>query len=121
MSAKKRAARSKSRTGAEFPHRRPAKPALGRGRVQLAARRAFVCGDTISTADAAMFAYCRKTLVHGRRLAPHDYRLLRQALALIAIPIGRGDGTRKANAVAATGCDMSATRWKYANESKGYA
>jgi hypothetical protein len=34
-------------------------------------------------------AYCRKTLLHGRRLDPQDYRMARKALALIAAPIGR--------------------------------
>ena len=71
---------------------RPAQPGLGRGKVQLAAKRAFVCGEVISTADVAQFAYCHKTLLHGRRLEPHDYRLARRALALIATPIGRGGG-----------------------------
>jgi hypothetical protein len=51
-----------------------------------------VCGDTISTRDAAMFAYARKYLLHGRRLEPHDYRRIRQALSRIAVPIGRGNG-----------------------------
>jgi hypothetical protein len=76
---------------------RPAQPGLGRGRVQLAAHRSFVCGDdVISTADAAMFAYCRKYLMLGRRLEPHDYRLVRRALSLIATPIGRGGGRGRA-------------------------
>jgi hypothetical protein len=39
-----------------------------------------------------MFAFARKTLLQGRKLEPHDYRLARRALELIAIPIGRGEG-----------------------------
>jgi hypothetical protein len=81
----------KPRSQRKIPQR-PERPALGRGRVQIGARRAFVCGEIISTADAAQFAYCRKTLLHGRQLEPHDYRLVRRALELIAVPIGRGGG-----------------------------
>src|SRR5262249_48976861 len=39
-----------------------------------------------------MLGLARKQLLHGGRLAPHDYRLARRALALIAEPIGRGGG-----------------------------
>jgi hypothetical protein len=68
---------------------RLAKPAKGRGRVQRAARRLFYTQATISTASVAAFAYAKKTLLRGRRLAPEDYRHVRRALAEIAIPIGR--------------------------------
>jgi len=74
------------------PPQRPARPGLNRGRVQLAAQRTFVLADTISTADAAMFAYARMYLLRGRRLKPHDYRHLRRVLSLIAVPVGRGSG-----------------------------
>jgi glutathione S-transferase len=74
----------------------PQRPAANCGRVQLAADRAFVVGDVISTADAAAFAYARKTLLHGRKLEPHDYRLVRRALMLIARPIGRSGGRGRA-------------------------
>jgi hypothetical protein len=37
-------------------------------------------------------AYARKMLIHGRRPEPHDYRLARRALELIADRIGRGGG-----------------------------
>jgi hypothetical protein len=43
----------------------------------------------LSTADVADLAFARKRLLHGRRLEPHDYRLVRRALELIADPIGR--------------------------------
>jgi hypothetical protein len=75
---------------------RPPRPGLGRGRVQLAANRAFVCGDVITTADAAQTAFVRKLLILGRRLEPHDYRTVRRALRLMATPIGRGGGRGRA-------------------------
>jgi hypothetical protein len=46
----------------------------------------------LSTADVVEVAFARKQLLHGRRLEPHDYRLARRALELIAEPIGRGGG-----------------------------
>jgi len=60
--------------------------------VQRAARRAALGRQLLSTADVVALAYCRKKLLHGRRIEPHDYRLARRALELIAEPIGRGDG-----------------------------
>jgi hypothetical protein len=63
-------------------------PGRNRGRVQRAARRAFYGGGTVTTADVVQMAYARKLLIHGRRAQPHDYRLARAALRLIADPIG---------------------------------
>jgi hypothetical protein len=79
-----------------MPQRLP-QPGLNRGRVQRAARRAaavsgFSKNPLLSTADVAALAFARKRLLHGRRLEPHDYRLARRALELIADPIGRGGG-----------------------------
>jgi hypothetical protein len=71
---------------------RPAKPALGRGRIQKAARRAALGRQLLSTADVCELAFVRKRLLHGRRLEPRDYRLARAALRLIADPIGRDGG-----------------------------
>jgi hypothetical protein len=71
---------------------RPAKAAKGNGRIQRAARRGFIGGGEITTADVTQIAYCRKVLLHGRRLEKHDYRLARAALRLIADPIGRAGG-----------------------------
>jgi hypothetical protein len=48
--------------------------------------------DVLTTADVAELAFARKRLLHGRRLEPHDYRLARRALELIADPVGRGGG-----------------------------
>ena len=72
----------------KIPQRSP-KPGLNRGRVQVSARRAFYGGRTVTTADLVQMAYARKMLIHGRRPEPHDYRLARAALRLIADPIGR--------------------------------
>jgi hypothetical protein len=72
----------------KMPHRLP-QPGLGRGRVQRAARRASLLADVVSTADVAELAFARKRLLHGRRLEPHDYRLARRALELIADSVGR--------------------------------
>jgi hypothetical protein len=68
---------------------RPAKPALGRGRLQIAARRCFYGADVVSTSEVAQSAYVRRLLMEGRRLRPHYYRRIRRALESIATPIGR--------------------------------
>jgi hypothetical protein len=57
--------------------------------VQRVAVRLSHLQSILSTADVCAIAYCRKTLLHGRRLDPQDYRMARKALALIAAPIGR--------------------------------
>lgn len=71
-----------------MPQRLP-RPALNRGRVQIAARRAAIGREVLTTSDVVRMAYCRKLLLHGRKLEAHDYRLARRALKLIAEPIGR--------------------------------
>ena len=55
-------------------------------------RRLFYVQSIVATANVVAFAYARKTLLHGRRLEPHDYWHARRVLALIAEPIGRGGG-----------------------------
>jgi hypothetical protein len=54
--------------------------------VQRAAVRLSHLQSVLSTADVCAIAYCRKMLLHGRRLDPQDYRMARKALALIAAP-----------------------------------
>src|SRR5262249_15316526 len=73
---------------------RPPKPALGRGRCQVAAERAaFVLGGgTFTTADVAQWCYASRILLHGKRLRPAHYATVRRALELIATPIGRASG-----------------------------
>jgi hypothetical protein len=72
---------------------RPPKPALGRGRLEVAARRVPWIGDgTTTTAIAASYGYARK-LHQGRGLTPRDYEAVRRALrSLGAVPVGRGGG-----------------------------
>jgi hypothetical protein len=62
--------------------------------VQLAAVRLSRLQSILSTADVCAIADCRKTLLHGRRPDPQDYRMARKALALIAAPIGRSSRGR---------------------------
>jgi hypothetical protein len=75
----------------KFPQR-PPKPALGRGRLQIAARRGFYSNDVVTTGEIAQAAFVRRLLLHGQRLRPDHYRQVRRVLAAIAIPIGRGGG-----------------------------
>ena len=67
-----------------MPHR-PAKPALNRGRLQIAARRLFLLSDVVATSDVTAAGYPQK-----QRLMPHDYKAARRALARIAVPVGYG-------------------------------
>jgi hypothetical protein len=61
---------------------RPAKPALGSGRLQRACRRAFVAHDgTITTRIAVEWCYSRQMLNDGLR--PEYYASVRDALASI--------------------------------------
>jgi len=41
------------------PPQRPPQPGKGRGRLQIAARRAFLLADVVSTSVVADAAYCR--------------------------------------------------------------
>ena len=71
---------------------RPAKPALGRGRLQVAARRALILGDGMATtAQIAEWAYVRK-VVRGESLDSYNYQRVRRVLAEIAEPVGRAGG-----------------------------
>jgi hypothetical protein len=74
--------------GDKIPQR-PPKPGLNRGRGEVSARRAFYGGGTVTTPDVVQMAYARKMLICGRRPEPHDFRLARRALELIAVRIGR--------------------------------
>jgi len=58
--------------------RKPARPALGRGRVQVLARRALRVLGEASTSEIMHWAYCRKHL-RGERLANHANRSTRRA------------------------------------------
>jgi hypothetical protein len=66
---------------------RPAKPALGRGRVQRAARRELMLRDVVTTADVARRAFCRK-----QKFRPDEYGAARRALERLAERHGRDRG-----------------------------
>jgi len=72
--------------------RRLPKPAMGRGRLQRAARRALLAhGGTATTVEVAQWAYVRK-VVRGERLDDDDRRHVRRALDQIAERVGRAGG-----------------------------
>jgi hypothetical protein len=58
---------------------RPAKPALGNGRLQRLARRVLIVLGTASTPQVMEWTCCRKRF-RGRRIECHDYRAARRAL-----------------------------------------
>jgi hypothetical protein len=73
-------------------HLRPAKPALGRGRLQVQIRRAFVAAgvDTLPASAVYDWCYARRRLMHGKPLTmPHRYSVWR-ILVTIADPVERG-------------------------------
>jgi hypothetical protein len=72
----------------KIPQRLP-KPALGRGKLQIAAKRCFYAADVVSTAEVAQSAYVRRILMEGWRVRSDSYRRIRRVLAEIATPIGR--------------------------------
>ena len=63
---------------------RPAKPALGRGRVQRAALRALRLFGTVTTSQIMPWAFPRK-VYRGERLANHDYRSARRVLIAVSV------------------------------------
>ena len=69
--------------------RRPARPALGNGRVQRACRRAFWAHETPSTSDIIAFAYALRLHRDERRNA-FNATVRRTLTAMGAIKIGRG-------------------------------
>jgi hypothetical protein len=68
--------------------RRPAKPALNRGRVQRLARRALLALDIASTSDVLAWT-CARKIMRGQRRANHDNRAARRVLDRIAVRVGR--------------------------------
>jgi hypothetical protein len=72
--------------------RRPARPALGNGRVQRGVERALIAHNgPITTTVAAEYAYALRQY-QGRRLTSRHYAYLRRALDRIADRIGHGRG-----------------------------
>lgn len=73
---------------------RPAKPALGRGRLQVQVRRAFITADAPAISASRIYDWCypRRRLLLGKPLTTrHRYSVWR-ILVTIADPIGRGAG-----------------------------
>jgi len=73
--------------------RRPARPALGNGRVQRGVERALIVhnGGPITTGVAAEYAYALRQQ-KGDRLRSVNYVYLRRALDRIADRVGHGRG-----------------------------
>src|SRR5262245_10923870 len=75
------------------PPQRPPQPKLGRGNIQLAAKRLFCIQDTITTAQLVDWAYCART----EPLKSYHYQDCRRALTSIgAVRIGRAGGKHRA-------------------------
>jgi hypothetical protein len=76
---------------------RPSKPALNRGRIQRQALRALWASPDgiVTTAEAAGWAYAKKTILWKQRLTPSEYRLVRRALERVADRIGFGAGSAR--------------------------
>jgi hypothetical protein len=71
---------------------RPAKPAQGRGRLQVQVRRAFIVADApaISATEVFDWCYAKRRLMFGKPLTTrHRYSVWR-VLAAIADPVERG-------------------------------
>jgi hypothetical protein len=70
--------------------RRLPRPAWGRGRVQVACRRALLVHGTASTSDVIEWAYARQLLILGDRRRNDFNRAVRRALVAIgAVKMGR--------------------------------
>jgi hypothetical protein len=73
---------------------RPAKPALGRGRVQLGVKRAFLATGkrVLSTAELLQWTHPRPIRVRRRNPRNNQRRSVRRVLDCCAIRVGRGEG-----------------------------
>jgi hypothetical protein len=67
---------------------RPAKPALGRGRLQVQVRRAFVGRDVLSSSEVYESCYARKRLL-GERISQRHCHSVWLILRRVADRIGR--------------------------------
>ena len=71
--------------------RRPAKPALGRGRIQMAVRRAFIMlgASELTTSEILSFSHALR-LHQGRKIDTNTYRQVHRRLSEMgAVRIGR--------------------------------
>jgi hypothetical protein len=72
--------------------RRPAKPALGRGRLQTQVRRAFIASGASALSASAIYDWCyaRRRLMLDKPLTTrHRYSVWRVLKAMGAEPVGR--------------------------------
>src|SRR5262249_6438045 len=72
-----------------FVRNRNPKAALGNGRVQRTAQRAFMISDLVSTGEVVQRAHRKRVLVDGLKLVSRHYQDARRVLAQIADPVGR--------------------------------
>jgi hypothetical protein len=68
----------------------PAAPALGRGRLQVQVRRAFMGRDVLSSSEVYDSSYARKRLL-GERISQRHRHSVWRILRTIADPIGRAE------------------------------
>jgi hypothetical protein len=70
---------------------RPAKPALGNGRLQTQVRRVFIVADApaISATEIYSWCYAKRRLMHGKPLTTWDRYSVWKILRTIATPVGR--------------------------------
>jgi len=70
--------------------RRPAKPALGRGRIQQGARRAFTMLDSSELSTSQILPFTHALRLHqGRSIDTNTYRQVHRRLSAIADRQGR--------------------------------
>src|SRR5262249_48693784 len=79
-----------------FVQFRNPKFALGNGRVQRTAQRAFMISDLVSTGDVVQLAHRKRVLIDGFKLVSRHYQDARRVLAQIADPVGRQRGRGRA-------------------------
>ena len=72
------------------------KAALGNGRVQRTAQRAFMISDLVSTGDVVQHAHRKRVLIDGLKLVSRHYQDARRVLASMADPVGRQRGRGRA-------------------------
>ena len=75
-----------------FVQFRNPKAALGNGRVQRTAQRAFMISDLVSTGDVVQRAHRKRVLIDGLKPVSRHYQDARRVLAAIADPVGRHRG-----------------------------
>ena len=72
-----------------FVRNRNPKAALGNGRVQRTAQRAFMISDLVATGDVVQRAHSKRILIDGGKLVSRHYQDARRVLASMADPVAR--------------------------------